>query len=79
MKCTVSGCPGLYDDKRVNNTYRLDGRLVVVRDIPVQSCPVCGDVLVSPNTARRIEALLSGDATSKESAEFAPVYALEAV
>lgn len=76
MKCTIQGCPGTYEQRVMSQTYEKDGRIVVVRDIPVEVCSVCGDVLMSPETARLIERTLSGDPIPFGEA---PVYSLLAI
>lgn len=75
MKCSIAGCKGEYEDRRISQTYRLNGRLVVVDDIPAEVCSVCGDILLTMETSRRIlEVLHSPD----EPAASAPVYRLAA-
>jgi YgiT-type zinc finger domain-containing protein len=58
MKCTIQGCPGKYEERYVVHTVRHCGQVVVIDHVPAQVCPVCGDVLLTPETVRRIEALL---------------------
>ena len=58
MKCTVMGCPGEYEDRRIVQTARRGGNLVVIENVPAEVCPVCGDVLLKPDTVRHIEAIL---------------------
>ena len=35
------------------------GGVVVIDHVPAEVCPVCGDVLLTPDTVRRIEMLLA--------------------
>jgi hypothetical protein len=35
------------------------GEVLVIDHVPVEVCNVCGDVLLMPDTVRRIEALLT--------------------
>jgi HTH-type transcriptional regulator/antitoxin MqsA len=58
MKCTIQGCPGDYEARTVVHTVRHRGRVVVIDHVPAEVCAVCGDVLLSPETVRRIESLL---------------------
>lgn len=71
VKCTIQGCPGDYEDRRIVHTIRHRGRLVVIDHVPAEVCSVCGDVLISPRTARHIEALLE---TPHRPQRSAPVY-----
>ena len=58
MKCTIPGCSGEYEDRRIVQTARHAGRLVVIESVPAEVCSVCGDVLLRPETIRRIERTL---------------------
>jgi YgiT-type zinc finger domain-containing protein len=58
MKCSIEGCPGEYEDRLIVHTVRHHGQVVVIDHVPAEVCPVCGDVLLKPETVRRIEALL---------------------
>lgn len=71
MKCTVAGCPGEYEDRKIVHTVRHAGRLVVIENVPAEVCSVCGDVLLRPETIRRIEGILH---RAGEPDRTAPVY-----
>lgn len=71
MRCTLTGCPGGYEGRLVTHTVRHQGRLAVFDHVPAQVCSVCGDVLLSPETVRRIEAML---ASGQVPAATVPVY-----
>lgn len=58
MKCTVKGCPGEYEERRIVHTARYKGQLTVIDKVPAEVCSTCGDTLLEPNTVRRIEHLL---------------------
>ena len=58
MKCSIVGCPGVYEDRKVLHTVRHRGQVVVIDHVPAEVCSVCGDVLLKPGTVRRIEKLL---------------------
>ena len=58
MKCSIDGCPGTYESESVVHTVRHAGQLVVIAHVPADVCSVCGDVLLKPDTVRRIELLL---------------------
>jgi YgiT-type zinc finger domain-containing protein len=57
-RCSTQGCPGEYEARTVVHTVRHRGQLVVIENVPAEVCTVCGDVLFTPETVRRIEALL---------------------
>ncbi len=58
MKCSIEGCPGLYEERRIVHAVRYRGQVVVIDHVPAEVCSVCGDVLLKPETVRRIEKLL---------------------
>jgi len=58
MKCTISDCPGEYEEKLIVHTVRHKGRLIVIDGVPAEVCSFCGDVLLKPDTVHEIEALL---------------------
>ncbi|HEY6291460.1 MAG TPA: type II toxin-antitoxin system MqsA family antitoxin [Terriglobia bacterium] len=58
MNCTVQGCPGEYEARTVVHTVQRRGEIIVIDHVPAEVCSVCGDVLLTPETVRRIEALL---------------------
>jgi YgiT-type zinc finger domain-containing protein len=58
MKCTIAGCPGVYAPGTVVHTVQHQGEVVVFEHVPAEVCNVCGDVLLAPETVRRIETLL---------------------
>ena len=58
MTCTIEGCPGEYEAGNVMHTIRHRGQVMVIDHVPADVCSVCGDVLLRPDTVRRIEVLL---------------------
>jgi YgiT-type zinc finger domain-containing protein len=71
MKCSITGCPGAYEQKTIHHTVRHRGRVIVIDHVPADVCDVCGDVLLQPQTVKRIEDLLS---TLPQPQNTAPVY-----
>lgn len=71
MKCSIEGCPGEYEVRSIVHTVRYRGQVIVVDHVPAEVCSVCGDVLLAPETVRRIEALLQA---APQPAGTAPVY-----
>ncbi len=58
MTCSIQGCPGQYEDRQVVHTVRYHSQVIVIDHVPAEVCSTCGDVLLKPETVRRIEALL---------------------
>lgn len=71
MNCSMQGCPGEYESKEITHTVRHKGRIVVIDHVPAEVCSICGDVLLTPDTVRHIEALLR---TATEPARTVPLY-----
>jgi YgiT-type zinc finger domain-containing protein len=68
MKCTIEGCPGEYEDQQVVHTVRHRGQVIVIDQVPAEVCTVCGDVLLKPETVRRLEKMLKTSAKAKKTA-----------
>ena len=73
MKCSIDGCPGDYEARKVLHTVRHDEQIIVIDRVPAEVCSVCGDVLMEPGTVRRIEALLQ---QRRQPASTVPLYEL---
>lgn len=71
MKCSMEGCPGEYETRKVMQTLRHRGQVTVVDHVPSDVCTVCGDVLLRPETVRGIEVLLQ---ERDQPARFVPLY-----
>ena len=67
----LQGCPGEYEERLVVHTVRHKGQVVVIDHVPAEVCAACGDVLFTPETVRRIEALLG---TMGEPSKTVPLY-----
>jgi YgiT-type zinc finger domain-containing protein len=57
MRCSIDGCPGEYEHREVVHTVRQGDRIIVIDHVPAEVCTICGDVLFTPETVRRIESL----------------------
>lgn len=62
MKCSIEGCPGEYEGQKIIHTIRYHGQVIVIDHVPAEVCSVCEDVLLKPETVRRIESLLQASA-----------------
>ena len=71
MECSIGGCPGEYEERRVVHTVRHRGEIIVIDGVPAEVCIICGDVLLKPETIRGIERLLN---TRSDPARSAPLY-----
>jgi len=71
VKCSIKNCSGEYEERKLVHTVRHHGHVVVIDGVPAEVCSVCGDVLLKPDTVRRIEAILREAGTPDRTA---PVY-----
>jgi YgiT-type zinc finger domain-containing protein len=71
MKCSIEGCPGVYEEREIVHTVRYHGQVVVIDHVPAEVCSVCGDVLLKPETVRRLEELLR---TTAKPTKTVPLY-----
>ncbi|MCC6444428.1 MAG: YgiT-type zinc finger protein [Armatimonadetes bacterium] len=67
MKCSLTDCPGVYEERRVIHTVRHLGQVVVIDHVPAEVCPVCGDVLFTSQTVSKLENLLRQMGTPSKS------------
>lgn len=65
--------PETFSDERVTLTTEVDGRLVVVENVPARVCFETGEQLFSPATVERIQELVWGGHEPERTIE-APVY-----
>jgi YgiT-type zinc finger domain-containing protein len=71
MKCSLRGCSGEYEERKIVHTVRPHGQVVVIDDVPAEVCTICGDVLLKPETVAHIEQLLQ---TRSQPASTVPLY-----
>lgn len=57
MKCSIQGCPGEYEVREIVHVVQQGERIMVIEHVPAEVCSLCGDVLFTPETVRRIEAM----------------------
>ena len=55
-RCSTCG-RGHLSAKRVEITFRVKGVPVVVRDVPVEACDTCGELIVMAEDRRRARAI----------------------
>ena len=71
MNCTIQGCPGEYEARKITHTVRRGEEVIVIDHVPAEVCTVCGDVLLAPETVRHIEKML---ASREKPAKTVPLY-----
>lgn len=71
MKCTIAGCPGEYEERKIVHPVRHNNQVVVIDHVPADVCLICGDILLKPETVRQIENVLQ---TATPPVRTVPVY-----
>jgi len=71
MRCSLEGCGGEYEARKVIHAVRHRGQIVVIDGAPAEVCNRCGDALLRPETVRRLEAPLAHEPAAVRSA---PLY-----
>ncbi len=71
MRCNIQGCPGEYEQREVVHTIRQGERIIVIDHMPAEVCTICGDVLFTPETVRKLESLRH---TATPSTRTVPLY-----
>ena len=71
MKCSITGCPGEYEPKRIVHTVKRGPDVVVFENVPAEVCNICSDMLLAPETIRHLEELMHQKAKPEK---HAPVY-----
>lgn len=71
MVTCSNGCPGEYEERKIVHAVRHNGHVVVLDGVPAEVCSICGDVLLKPDTVRRLEAILR---EARKPDRTAPVY-----
>ena len=59
--CHVCGS-NEYDQEQINEVFNVDGRLILVEDIPARVCRRCGEATFSRETAEAVRQLVHGTA-----------------
>ena len=73
MKCTVQGCPGEMEERRIVHTFMRGGKPLVVEDLPALVCPVCGYTVLD---LRVLDTLFALDPDVERPVRQAPVFRL---
>ena len=71
MKCTIAGCPGEYEERKIIHPARHENQVIIIDHVPADVCSVCGDTLLRPETVRQIENVLQ---TATHPTRTVPVY-----
>jgi len=70
-QCSLKNCPGQYEKKYIPRLLKYRGKLIVLENVPAEVCSVCGDVLISLETAEAMELILKNPGMPSKTA---PVY-----
>jgi YgiT-type zinc finger domain-containing protein len=71
MPSSIASCSGDREEREIHHTVRYKGQLIVIDHVPAEVCTVCGDVLLRPETVRKIQAMVR---ESRRPAGSVPLY-----
>ncbi len=55
-KCAL--CKGIMEERTISLDLRIDGKLVVIENVPALVCSNCGETVVTPEIGKKIEKLV---------------------
>ena len=59
-------CDGEVDERQINREIWWHDQLYVIKDVPLGVCRQCGQKVILPHVAKKIDKLLSGDTPPDE-------------
>ncbi len=54
-------CKGITEIKNIDVDFRWEGKLSVIKDVPVEVCTQCGERYYSAETSKKIDELVQSD------------------
>ena len=54
-------CTGAYENRFVEVRMTVNGKIVVLTDVPQGACPLCGSRVYKPEVLERIESLMKAE------------------
>ncbi len=76
MKCAISG--GIQKEEVTKLELWVDGKLIVIEDVPAKVCENCGEKYFSAKVSKQIDALLESAGEAKRKLEV-PVFSFKAL
>jgi HTH-type transcriptional regulator / antitoxin MqsA len=64
-KCTVCGNAS-FSKQNVEQVFNIDGRMLLVQDMPAEVCERCGEATFSRKTVEHVRRLIHGEARPKK-------------
>jgi YgiT-type zinc finger domain-containing protein len=59
-KCHICG-GDKFTEKLVKETFEIEGKIILVEDIPAQVCDRCGEITFSSETSENIRLIVNGN------------------
>ena len=50
-----------FTSQLVNETFEIEGKLILVENIPAQVCSRCGEIIFSSETAEKVRVMVQGE------------------
>ena len=75
-KCPI--CGGKLELKKITHPQKYQDKVIVLENVPAEVCRQCGEVLLSPEVAKKMQKLVWSEAKPKRTLQV-PVYDLTEV
>jgi len=66
MKEICFFCKGSLEEKKITLDLRIEGKLMVIENVPAQVCSQCGETVLTPETGEKVEKLVKASLHSKK-------------
>ncbi len=76
MRCNF--CKGSTEERMIRYVQEFDGRVIIIENVPAEVCTQCGEQLIRPEVAEKIQRLVWERPSPKRKAQV-PVYDLTEV
>ena len=69
MRCAF--CKGDTEERLIRYVQEFDGRVVIIENVPAQVCTQCGEQLIRPEIAEKIQKIVWGEVPQPKTVEVA--------
>ena len=67
MRCTF--CKGDTEERVIRYVQEFDGRIVIIENVPAQVCTQCGEQLIRPEIAEKVQKIVWGEVLQPKTVE----------
>ena len=67
MRCAF--CKGDTEERVIRYVQEFDGRVVIIENVPAQVCTQCGEQLIQPEIAEKVQKIVWGEVPQPKTVE----------